>query len=159
MCMCFCMYRSATKKKLFFFAFTPRTKILKRELSRSRFHISSCRAFFLREFSRRNSTKLRGVTLRNFAQIFRESWRRHLRNVYRETFLNFNYLLVNYSVIWRMIANSELKVSRHIDRSQFFHSAFASIYTYISFSWWGFGLFDVQCELKTMCHVVKLDLE
>ena len=57
-----------------------------------------------------------------------------------------------------MIANSELKISQLIDRSHFFASAFALIYIYISFAWWGFRLFDVQSEHNTMCHVVKWDL-
>ena len=46
-----------------------------------------------------------------------------------------------------MIANSELKVSHHIDRSHVFRSAFASLfYTYISFA----ALPDegVHCEAR-----------
>ena len=68
-------YRSAQEKSSFF-AFTPRTKILKRELSRRKLlEISRKFAqtiFFLREISRRNSAKTRGETLRTFAEFLRE---------------------------------------------------------------------------------------
>ena len=56
------------------------------------------RAEKLRENSRRNSAKLRGVSPRKFAQILRENARRRLRKVYRETLMNLNYFNVNYSV-------------------------------------------------------------
>ena len=36
-------------------------------------------------------------------QILRENSRRHLRNVYRETLMNLNYLNVNYSVFITII--------------------------------------------------------
>ena len=53
--------------------------------------------------------------MRNFPTKFRADTPRHLRNVSRVILLNLNYFNVNYSVIWRMIANNELKVSHHID--------------------------------------------
>ena len=64
------------RKKLLFFAFTPRTKIFKRELSRRK----------LAEKTRGETP--RRVSLRNFAQILRENSRMHLRNVYRDTLMN-----------------------------------------------------------------------
>ena len=126
------------RKKPSFFAFTPRTRILKHDISQRKLRDISRKFaqdfFFLSDFSRRNSAKFRRVSPRNFAQILRENSGRQLRNVYRETVMNLNYLNVNYSVIQQMIANSELKISQLIDRSHFFASAFALIYIYISFA-------------------------
>ena len=68
-------YRSAQEKSSFF-AFTPRTKILKRKLSRRKLREISRKfaqtTFFLREISRRNSAKTRGETPRTFAEFLRE---------------------------------------------------------------------------------------
>ena len=58
------------KKKALFFAFTPRTKILKRELSQRKLREISHKLaqiiFFLLDILRRNSAKTRGETLRTF---------------------------------------------------------------------------------------------
>ena len=64
--------------------------------------------------------------------------------------MNLNYVNVNYmySVIWRLIANSEIKVSHHIDRSHFFHSAFVSSYTFFSLPDWGLDCLTHSANFK-----------
>ena len=111
----------------------------------------------------RHSAKFRLFSPQNFAHILRENSRMYLRNVNGNILMNLNYLNLNYSVIWRIIANSELKVSHHIDRSHFFFLFFSQRFCFdlylMSFAWWQFRLFDVQCELKRICHVVNTEVE
>ena len=73
-------YRSAQEISSYF-AFTPRTKILKHELSWRKLHEILRKfaqtIFFLREISRKNSAETRGENPRKFAEFLREISRRY----------------------------------------------------------------------------------
>ena len=107
------IYTSAQEKKnSFFFSRSLREQKFSNAKFRGVFAVFSAR-FRVSSQRRRNSAKLRGVSPRNFAHILRENPRIHLRNINRKTLMNLNYFNVNYSIIGRMVANSELSFSSY----------------------------------------------
>ena len=152
----FIVYTDQPKKKVFC-VFTPQTKFLKHEMLRRKIGEIFFSPRVFKEKFHENSAKWRWDFPRNVMLIVCEMLRRHLRNIYRETLMNFNYFNVNYSVIWWMVANSELKVSQLIDTSLFSQRFCFDLHLYF-LCLMRVRLFDMECKLKTTCHVVKWDL-